>query len=375
METAVLMILILVLAAAFLAFANGANDNFKGVASLYGSGLATYRQAIAWATVATAAGAVASLFVAEALAQRFTGKGLVPDTVVGSADFVLAVAGGAALTVMLATRLGFPISTTHGLLGALGGAGVVAAGPHALGAATLLKSFVLPLLLGPLLGVGLGGLAHLALRRLPLGRSGGDDACVCVDLAPPAQVAAGVVPFTVTGQSSLIQVGSIAQCESAGRSARVEAGRTADALHWLSAGAVSFARGLNDTPKIAALLLAAKALPPGWGPAIVAVAMAAGGLLAARRVAETMSHRITTLDRGEGLAANLSTATLVLAASAWSLPVSTTHVSVGSLFGIGLVTGEANRRTASGIVLSWLVTLPAAATFAALLYGLLTAVT
>lgn len=369
------MILILVLAAAFLAFANGANDNFKGVASLYGSGLATYRQAIAWATVATTAGGVASLFVAEALAQRFTGKGLVADAVVGSADFVLAVAGGAALTVMLATRLGFPISTTHGLLGALGGAGVVAAGPHALDVATLLKSFVLPLLLGPLLGVGLGGVAHLALRRLPVGRAGGDDACVCVDLVPSPTIAAGGVPFTVAGQGPLVQVGSVAQCEAAGRSARVDAGRTADALHWLSAGAVSFARGLNDTPKMAALLLAAKALPSGWGPVIVALAMAAGGLLAARRVAETMSHRITTLDRGEGLAANLSTATLVLAASAWSLPVSTTHVSVGSLFGIGLVTGEANRRTVSGIVLSWLVTLPAAATFAAVIYGLLAALT
>lgn len=367
------MMLILVLAAAFLAFANGANDNFKGVASLYGSGLASYRQALGWATVATAAGAAASLFLAEALAQRFTGKGLVADAVVGSEAFVLAVAGAAAMTVMLASRLGFPISTTHGLLGALGGAGLVAAGPDALNLATLLKSFVLPLLLGPLLGVALGGLLHLALQRLPLGRRGGGDACVCLDMPAPGLVAAGPARLQAAGFGPIVQVGATAECRGAGQAARLEASRVADALHWLSAGAVSFARGLNDTPKIAALLLAAKALPPDGGAAVVAAAMALGGFLGARRVAETMSLGITTLDRGEGLAANLSTATLVLAASAWSLPVSTTHVSVGSLFGIGMVTGEANGRTIASIVLSWLVTLPMAAALAGGFYALLAA--
>jgi PiT family inorganic phosphate transporter len=99
--------------------------------------------------------------------------------------------------------------------------------------------------------------------------------------------------------------------------------------------------------------------------------MAAGGLLGARRVAETMSRRITAMNPGQGLAANLSTAALVLAASVNGLPVSTTHVAVGSLFGIGLTTGQANYRTMSAIVASWMLTLPCAALIAGVLYSVL----
>jgi PiT family inorganic phosphate transporter len=109
-------------AVCFLAYANGANDNFKGVASLFGSRTCGYRTAISWATVATFAGSVTALFLAQALIKKFSGKGLVPDDLVASPQFVLAVACGAGATVILATLLGFPISTTHGLTGALVGA-------------------------------------------------------------------------------------------------------------------------------------------------------------------------------------------------------------------------------------------------------------
>jgi PiT family inorganic phosphate transporter len=72
-----------------------------------------------------------------------------------------------------------------------------------------------------------------------------------------------------------------------------------DAAHFLSAGTVSFARGLNDTPKIVALLMLWKALDVRWGFVAVAVTMAIGGLLNARKVAETMSKRITTMNHGQ----------------------------------------------------------------------------
>src|ERR1051325_11690878 len=107
------------LAAAFVAFSNGANDNFKGVATIYGSGTAGYKVSISWATITTFAGSVTSIFLAQALVKKFSGKGLVPGTLTDSEFFVLAVAIGAGLTVIFATRLGFPISTTHSILGAL----------------------------------------------------------------------------------------------------------------------------------------------------------------------------------------------------------------------------------------------------------------
>ena len=108
-----------------LAYANGANDNFKGVATLFGSGTADYRRALIWATITTALGSVTALVLARGLLQSFTGKGLVSPATVGDPSFPAAVALAAGLTVLLATRLGFPVSTTHALIGAMVGAGAV----------------------------------------------------------------------------------------------------------------------------------------------------------------------------------------------------------------------------------------------------------
>ena len=104
---------------------------------------------------------------------------------------------------------------------------------------------------------------------------------------------------------------------------------------------------------------------------MLAVGMAIGGLLNAKRIAETMGKKITPLSHGQGFAANMVTAFMVIFASRLGVPVSTTHVSVGSLFGIGLVTGKANKRVISRILLSWLLTLPVAAFLSAVTYWLL----
>ena len=159
----------------------------------------------------------------------------------------------------------------------------------------------------------------------------------------------------------------------AGSFVGVSAQRLMDGLHFLSAGTVCFARSLNDTPKIVALLLIVKALEIRWGFVAVACAMAVGGLLHSRRIAETMSRKITKLNHGQGFSANLATGLLVILASVQGLPVSTTHVAVGSLFGVGLTTGQANPKVMSGIVMSWVLTLPCAALIGAFVYWILTA--
>lgn len=309
------MLVVLFLAACFLAFTNGANDNFKGVASLYGSATAGFRAALGWGTATTLAGSIAAIFLAGELMQKFSGKGLVPAALTESPAFLLAVALGAALTVLLATRLGFPISTTHAFTGALTGAGL-ASGDHTVHFSALGKGFLQPLLLSPLLALAAGALIYFVLKS--------------VRLAPAHRT------------------------------------RTLDTLHFLSGGAVGFARGLNDTPKIAALLLVAKTLDIHWALIGVAVTMALGGLLDARNVAETLGKKITGMNPGEGFAANVATALLVGTASYHSLPVSTTHVSVGSLVGIGMVTRKAHWKAVGEIVLSWMITLPCAALVAAL---------
>ena len=100
-----------------LAYANGANDNFKPTATVYGTDTLNCRGALRLATAAQLAGSLASVFVAGALLKAFGGKGLVPDATVANVEFLMAVGLAAAGTVLVATRAGLPISTTHALIG------------------------------------------------------------------------------------------------------------------------------------------------------------------------------------------------------------------------------------------------------------------
>ncbi len=360
---------LLMLVVLFIAYANGANDNFKGVATLFGSGTTGYSRALAWATLTTLAGSVASLAVGATLARSFSGKGLVPDGLTLDLHFLIAVGGGAALTVLTATLIGMPVSTTHALVGGLVGAGLMAAGSE-VRLTTLGKSFVLPLLLSPVISMVLTLALYLPCRAARKVLRIEKETCICVgdqtevvDLLPN-----GTGVLRSTGVT--LQVGQLAPCRTrySGDLLGVSAQQALEALHFLSAGAVGFARGLNDTPKIFALLVAVNLLHlTGWVLA-VAVTMAVGGILSARRVAETMSHRITPMNEGQGFSANLATALLVILASALGLPVSTTHVSVGALFGIGLANGKAGAKPILSILTAWATTLPVACALSAVLY-------
>ncbi|MBI2495092.1 MAG: inorganic phosphate transporter [Candidatus Omnitrophica bacterium] len=342
----------------------------KGVATLFGSRTTDYRKALWWATLTTFAGSCAALALSGGLVKAFSGKGLVPDLLTHDPQFLLAVGLGAALTVMLATFTGVPISTTHALTGGLVGAGLAAVGT--VNAGKLGQSFFVPLAVSPFMSFAATALLYPVLRftRQSLGIE--RQMCLCVDGGVPQAVAVrpdGTAVLRATGIS--LSVGQLQACTEryAGRIIGIDAQRILDRLHFLSAGAVSFARGLNDTPKIVALLIAARAfrVPLSSGLIAIGLAMAVGGLLNARRVATTMSERITPMNHGQGFTANLVTAALVTVASQWGLPVSTTHVSCGSLFGLGAVTGRGRWTTIRSIVLSWVVTLPVAACFAAVI--------
>jgi PiT family inorganic phosphate transporter len=373
-----MIFVLLLIAAAFVAFSNGANDNFKGVATIYGSGTAGYNVSITWATFTTLAGSIASIFLAQELLKKFSGKGLVPDAFTNSEHFLLAVAIGAGFTVILATRFGFPISTTHGLLGSMIGCGLMATGLGGVNFSSLGKGFVTPLLLSPILAVGVGAILYGVFHALRQSLRIPKEWCLCIGTEQRAvAVPAGASIFTmrtVPRPALVLAEGeTISSCQQKyiGTVAGIDSQRIVDVGHFLSAGVVSFARGLNDTPKIAALLLLVKWLTPANDILIVSIAMAVGGLSGARRVAETMSHKITSMNPGQGFTSNITTGVLVILASTMGLPVSMTQVSVGALFGIGLLTGQANFKTVTGIVLSWVITLPCAAAIGATAYSIL----
>ncbi len=189
--------------------------------------------------------------------------------------------------------------------------------------------------------------------------------CAAEEYVPLRIAATGVTEFAAESVQLAIKTGQGCAERYQGGFVGLSAQRALDSLHFLSAGAVCFARGLNDTPKIVALLLAAQALSGNAGLPLVGVAMAVGGLIGARKVAETMSKRITPLNAGQGFVASMTTAVLVIAASRFGLPVSTTHVATGGIFGIGAVTGQARWKTVLTILTAWVTTLPLGAALGA----------
>lgn len=367
------MIVVLALVAGvLLAFANGANDNFKGVATLYGSGTTSYRRALIWATLTTACGSLLAVWLAGELLSRFSGKGIIPDELATGGEFGVALALGAGTTVLLASRLGFPISTTHALVGAMVGA--AAASHVAVNWHVLSTTLIAPLLLSPLIAVLATVLLYSMFRRARLALRVGKETCLCTGCDVVEVVPMGPNTATMARAEQLsITLGTTVTCRDryAGQLIGIDARQSLDALHFLSAGLVSFARGLNDTPKIAALLLIVPAFTSFTAATVCGIAIALGGWLGAKRIAETLSYRITELNAGQGFSANLVTALLVIGASRWGLPVSTTHVSCGTLIGIGSVTGQAHWRSIGQISLAWITTLPCAAAFAWLAFKIL----
>jgi PiT family inorganic phosphate transporter len=347
-----------------LAYANGSNDISKGIATLVGSGVSSFKTAVVWGTVWTVCGGLLAAAASQGLAATFAGKGFLARPMEGPA-FLSAVAVGAIVWVLFASRTGLPVSTTHAIAGALAGAGLVGQGTSALHWSFFAKKVALPLGLSPILSLAL---VYAVFPFLERAVSRVETYCLCLERRTVV-VEGGA--FSVTVGSSTV-VAPVEECAvSPAVAARISA---VDALHWFSSALTSLARGLNDTPKILALgVVAAAGLGISGFPfyAAVAGAMAAGSLIAGLRVTETLAREVTPMAPGEGFAANLVTTLLVGAASLAALPVSTTHVSSGAIIGIGLHRGAATVRwrTVRDILLAWLVTLPVAALVAAGAYA------
>lgn len=349
---------LLILVALFLAFGNGANDNFKGFATVWGSATLSYRNALLLATAATLAGSLLSLSLANGLVQQFSGKGLLPQAIVEAPQFIASIGIGAALTVIIATRAGLPVSTTHALIGGLVGAGW-ASSPGEVQFARLWSSFLLPMLSSPVAAALLGYVTYRVLRLRPVAKD-----CACV-MHPALRLGPAADGVTLRIAAPQLLVAEDAACDRLAQpTARFSIARVLDRLHTGSAALICFARAINDTPKLAALLIAAHMLHASVSLVLIALVMAVGGLVFARRVAETMSRRVARMDHTQGVAANLITATLVLGASLFGLPVSTTHVSVGAISGVGASANTLNQGTLSYVLLSWIATLPMAACIA-----------
>jgi PiT family inorganic phosphate transporter len=167
--------------------------------------------------------------------------------------------------------------------------------------------------------------------------------------------------------------GSVEECADAGPGV-LRLG--VDQLHWLTSGITSLARGMNDAPKMAALMITAASLGGAAsfrGSAmliLVTLGMVAGGLVAGKRVTRVLAEDVTTLDHREGFVANLVTSALVLGGAFGGLPMSTTHVAASAIMGTGVQRARPslNRAVVTQMLLAWVVTLPAGAALGILSY-------
>ncbi|MDX6770169.1 MAG: inorganic phosphate transporter [Elusimicrobiota bacterium] len=315
-------------AAAGLAFANGANDISKSIATLVGSGESDYKKAVVVTSLAVAAGAVLASAWAVKMTLLFT-KGMLSPQVQLNQTFALAILAGAVGWVLLSTRVGMPVSTTHAIVGATLLTGLYAFGFDQVLWGSVWKKVALPLLLSPVVAFGAAWLLFRGLNWLCR-----EQYCL--------------------------------NCHWA---------------HWASAVSSGFARGLNDTPKIAglgfffyAVLDPNATVAPRWFFLVLTAANAVGGIILGLKVTDTLAHKVTRMDHLEGFAANLATTAMVVATAVHGFPVSTTHVSSSAIMGMGLRkgTGGVNHAMIGQIALAWLVTLPTAGVIGVATYWTLT---
>jgi PiT family inorganic phosphate transporter len=345
-----LLVLILVLG---LAAANGSNDVPKGVATLVGAGVANIKTAIAWGAFTTAIGCLVSLHFAAKMTALFS-KGIVSAK--PTPAFAAAVLIGTVAWVALATWRRLPVSTTHALVGSLLGAGALFASQSVRWHALVIK-VIEPLLLSVLIAWAISAVlafcARLISRRVLAAKTTRTPTPQKVLATTGPSELAATEPATTTEVRSDNHLGVIG------------------VAHWLTSGMTSFARGMNDTPKIVAI--GSFALISGLTPTrllfLVTAVMAIGGLIGGRLVADRLANDVVKMSHAEGFVANLTTAALVSLGAFRGLPMSTTHVSIGAITGVaGTDMSRLKKKTIRDFVLAWVITPPFGACVAALAY-------
>ena len=308
---------------ACVGFANGANDLSRATATLIGGRVTLYRKAVLWTVSWTLAGSLLSGLLARGVVLRFARA--LESSGLQTPGTIEAIALAAFLWIAIGTRRGLPISTTHAVLGSI--VGVVWL-EHRLDLASgggsnlhLMRGFVLPMLTSPILAL--------------------------------------LLVWFLRWPTSYLRARSL---------------RWVNQTHWMSSGLVALCRGVNDSAKIWALMLPLAAVSPLGLAATsrlalvtVTAAMALGGLMGGRRVALTVAHRITRMDLHDSLAANVSTALILISASLLGFPVASSHVLGGAVLGTAIAKDKpVSAGLAVQMAVAWAVTLPATALLAAL---------
>ena len=399
----------------FMAWGVGANDVANAMGTSVGSRALTIKQAIVVAMVFEFCGAyLAGGQVTETIKSGIVDASAIPPElmVLGMMSALLA----AGTWLLIASVKGWPVSTTHSIVGAVIGfaaVGISVDAVHWSGVGPIVASWVVSPMLSGTIAFGL----FISVQRL------------IIDTDEPFQNAKRFVPLYMfltgfmvalmtlskglkhigldlsSGQSFLLAVGVGALVMLIGIAllTRIKVDVEADkAFHFSSvekvfavlmiftACSMAFAHGSNDVANAVGPLAAvvgvlqsegtaaigAKAAVPGWVLLLGAIGIVIGLATYGYKVIATIGKQITELTPSRGFAAELATATTVVGASAIGLPVSTTHTLVGAVLGVGIARGigALNLGVVGKIFMSWLVTLPVGAGLAIVFFLILRAI-
>jgi PiT family inorganic phosphate transporter len=407
MEYASVFVTLALIFGLYMTWGVGANDVANALGTSVGSGAISVKKAILIAAVFEFAGAVLA-------GGHVTGtirKGIIDPSFVPSPDILiygmLASLLAAGLWLMVASYFGWPVSTTHTIVGSLIGFGVVGLGPEAI-AWGKVGEIVASWLISPLIGATLAFLLTMSIRKMILDT---DKPFENAKKYGPVYVfLMGVMIALVTmfkglthlnldlsgAESFLLALvlGAIIALFGWVLIRRIEIDHEADRdFHYASvervfaplcvftACSMAFAHGSNDVANgigpLAAVIsivetgeVSQNSALPLWilllGGGGIVIGLATLGY----RVMKTIGHKITELTPTRGFCAELAAAGTVVLASRLGLPVSTTHIIVGAVMGVGLARGIAaiDLRVVTGIVTSWIVTLPIGAALASFFF-------
>jgi PiT family inorganic phosphate transporter len=323
LNTALLVLVLVVVAALAFDYINGFHDAANAVATVVSTGVLPLRTAILLAALLNFAGALTGTAVAATI-----GRGLIEPSAVTQV-VVLSALLAATLWNLVTWYFGIPSSSSHALVGGLVGSAMAHAGAHSIRADGLIK-VIESLIVSPVVGFALGFVLMVAIVWACKGRS-------------PSRLS-----------------------------------RTFRRLQIASAGFMAVSHGSNDAQKTMGIIAMSLALYAGesqagahfhvplWVMVACAAAMGAGTMAGGVRIIKTMGTKIIELKPIDGFAAETSAAVTILAASHLGMPVSTTHVLSGAIMGVG-----SSRRVSAvrwgvtvRIMWAWVLTIPVSAAVA-----------
>ena len=393
----------------YMTWGIGANDVANAMGTSVGSGAITVKQAIIIAAIFEFAGA----FIAGGNVTKTIRKGIIdPSSIVNNPEILvfgmLAALLAAAIWLMVASSRGWPVSTTHSIVGAVIGFAMVGIGIDAVewGKVSMIAA---SWVVSPLLGGTIAFLLMMSIRRLILNTENPFQSAkrwgpgyiflvgFIISLVTlfkgmkhlNIELTAGMsfvvaalfgIVLAAIGWYLINQVKVDPDADRDFHFASVE--KVFTPMMIFTACAMAFAHGSNDVANgigpLAAVVsivqsggeVSQKAALPLWILALGGIGIVVGLATMGYRVMKTIGSGITQLTPSRGYCATLAAAATVVLASRTGLPVSTTHIAVGAVIGVGLArgVGAIDLRVIGGIVISWVVTLPIGGALAAIIF-------